>query len=98
MTFICSLQHLLKLDSTHSEDGYVSLKTFSFLSDFPAVGDEETEEARAAAELYTTVLQHTGRYKHFIISPSVSFNNSSCTAQHVNLFVFLFFFVILCRD
>ncbi|XP_007553185.1 E3 ubiquitin-protein ligase UBR1 isoform X1 [Poecilia formosa] len=31
-------------------------------TDFPAAGDaEETEEARLAAELYTTVLQHTGR-------------------------------------
>ncbi|XP_069008290.1 E3 ubiquitin-protein ligase UBR1 isoform X1 [Embiotoca jacksoni] len=31
-------------------------------TDFPAVGGgEETEEARAAAELYTTVSQHTGR-------------------------------------
>ncbi|XP_072221538.1 E3 ubiquitin-protein ligase UBR1 [Leuresthes tenuis] len=30
-------------------------------TDFPALGDgEETEEARAAAELYTTVSQHTG--------------------------------------
>lgn len=56
---------------------------YLFLSDFPAVGDEETEEARAAAELYTTVLQHTGRYKHFIISPLISFNNPNCPVFHL---------------
>lgn len=34
--------------------------------DFPAVaGGEETEEAKAASELWTTVSQHTGRYMCF---------------------------------
>lgn len=33
-----------------------------FYVDFPAVVGEETEESRAAAELYTAVSQHTERY------------------------------------
>lgn len=37
----------------------------SFFLDFPAVAGEETEESKAAAELYTTVSQHTERYKCF---------------------------------
>ncbi|KAL7380104.1 hypothetical protein ABVT39_011811 [Epinephelus coioides] len=36
-------------------------------TDFPAVAGEETEEAKAAAELYTTVSQHTER-----LTPDVS--------------------------
>ncbi|CAG5866408.1 unnamed protein product [Menidia menidia] len=40
-------------------------------TDFPAVDDgEETEEARAAAEFYTTVSQHTGR-----LTPDLSCNS-----------------------
>uniref|UniRef100_A0A1A8DB74 E3 ubiquitin-protein ligase n=1 Tax=Nothobranchius kadleci TaxID=1051664 RepID=A0A1A8DB74_NOTKA len=47
-------------------------------TDFPAVGDgEETEEARAAAELYTTVSQHTGR--------SVPDLSGSAVAQRVKM-------------
>lgn len=44
--------------------------------DFPAVaGGEETEEARAAAELCATVSQHTGRYACFSSSYYLSGNN-----------------------
>ncbi|XP_029972547.1 E3 ubiquitin-protein ligase UBR1 isoform X2 [Salarias fasciatus] len=42
-------------------------------SDFPAVaGGEETEEARAAAELYATVSQHTGRLIPEVCGSSVA--------------------------
>ena len=49
--------------------GFFIKRRFHFCVDFPALGEgEETEEARAAAELYTTVSQHTGRYSLFFSS------------------------------
>lgn len=45
-------------------DGIMIQLWFQFCLDFPAVaGGEETVEARAAAELCSTVSQHTGRYR-----------------------------------
>lgn len=49
-------------DIKHSDCGTVR-DWWHFCLDFPSVaGGEETVEARAAAELCTTVSQHTGRY------------------------------------
>lgn len=41
-------------------------------TDFPAVAGEETEEAKAAAELYTTVSQHTERLTSDVSGSSVA--------------------------
>lgn len=46
---------------------------YHFCADFsPVAGGEDTEQVKAAAELYNTVSQHTGRYINYFLSAKMT--------------------------